>query len=89
MVLVRPEDHKIPDGSDASVIAVKIKTPKRVLQFSDGVLEEYSTDDEESYTKHEPLVDLVSTFYKVHYVHLSFQLIKILVILDSSVFNKL
>lgn len=27
-------------------IAVKIKPPKRVLHFSDGVIEEYSTDDE-------------------------------------------
>lgn len=71
MVLVRPEDHKISDGSDASAVAVKMKTPKRVLQFCDGVLEEYSTDDEEeSYTKQEPLVDLVSTFLKnIMYVY--------------------
>lgn len=27
-------------------ISVKIKRPKRVLHFSDGVIEEYSTDDE-------------------------------------------
>lgn len=59
MVLVRPEDHKIPDGSDASATTVKMKTPKRVLQFCDGVLEEYSTDEEEDYIKQEPLVDLV------------------------------
>lgn len=27
--------------------SVKIKKPKRVLHFSDGVLEEYSTDEDE------------------------------------------
>lgn len=27
--------------------SVKIKRPKRVLHFSDGVIEEYSTDDEQ------------------------------------------
>lgn len=27
-------------------ISVKVKRPKRVLHFSDGVIEEYSTDEE-------------------------------------------
>lgn len=37
-------------------ISVKIKRPKRVLHFSDGVIEEYSTDDEKD-AKDEDVVD--------------------------------
>lgn len=29
-----------------ALTAVHVKTPRRVLHFSDGVIEEYSTDDE-------------------------------------------
>lgn len=29
-----------------ALTAVHVKTPRRILHFSDGVLEEYSTDDE-------------------------------------------
>lgn len=58
MVLVRPEDNHFATGSDIQEITVKVKTPKRVLQFCDGVLEEYSTDEEDN-LKEEPAVDPV------------------------------
>ncbi|KAJ8981152.1 hypothetical protein NQ317_013817 [Molorchus minor] len=52
MVLVRPEssDPNIHNGQQA---AVKVKTPKRVLHFCDGVLEEYSSDEEVEVPKQE------------------------------------
>lgn len=30
----------------ATASSIRIKTPRRILHFSDGTLEEYSTDDE-------------------------------------------
>lgn len=59
MVLVRPEDHKIPNGSDVSATTVNVKSPKRILEFCDGILEEYSTDEEDDAP--EEHVDVVST----------------------------
>lgn len=29
-----------------ALTSVRVKTPRRILHFSDGVMEEYSTDDE-------------------------------------------
>lgn len=29
-----------------TLTSVRVKTPKRILHFSDGILEEYSSDDE-------------------------------------------
>lgn len=29
-----------------SLTSIRMKTPKRILHFSDGILEEYSSDDE-------------------------------------------
>lgn len=65
MVLVKPEEHNISDGSDVSASIVKVKTPKRVLQFCDGVLEEYSTDEEDNIVENineKVSVDPVCTF---------------------------
>ncbi|XP_050301459.1 protein FAM177A1-like [Anthonomus grandis grandis] len=45
MVLIRPEDYSC-DNPDPAVAVYKSKTPKQILEFSDGVLEEYDTDDE-------------------------------------------
>ncbi|XP_030758335.1 protein FAM177B [Sitophilus oryzae] len=47
MVLIRPEDYAGDNADNISQVSYSVKTPKRVLQFSDGVLEEYSTDEEE------------------------------------------
>lgn len=65
MVLVRPEDHKIPNGSDVAATSVKVKTPKRILEFCDGVLEEYSTDEEDEVPVPEPIVDVVRTLHTI------------------------
>ncbi|XP_066145829.1 protein FAM177A1 [Euwallacea fornicatus] len=47
MVLVKPEEYS-GENPDAAAFCYKDKTPKQILQFSDGVLEEYSTDEEDS-----------------------------------------
>lgn len=36
-----------PEPSTTSLASVRVKTPRRILHFSDGVLEEYSTDEDE------------------------------------------
>ncbi|XP_066944780.1 uncharacterized protein [Macrobrachium rosenbergii] len=41
-------------GSSSANKNGKVKTPRRILHFSDGTLEEYSTDDEEEKEKPEP-----------------------------------
>ncbi|CAG9762468.1 unnamed protein product [Ceutorhynchus assimilis] len=46
MVLIRPEDY-CDENAPPNVASYKHKTPKRTLTFSDGLLEEYSTDDED------------------------------------------
>lgn len=66
MVLVRPEDHKIRDHSDVSATTVEIKTPKRILEFCDGVLEEYSTDEEDDAP--EKHVDVVSISHMINFI---------------------
>ncbi|KAH0999652.1 hypothetical protein HUJ04_006038 [Dendroctonus ponderosae] len=45
-VLVKPEDY-LGDHPDPVLLKYKDKTPRNVLTFSDGVLEEYSSDEEE------------------------------------------
>lgn len=42
------------------------KKPKRVLQFSDGVLEEYSSEDEVDAPKPEKSVAQIDTVIKLH-----------------------
>lgn len=32
--------------SPTTLTSVRVKTPRRILHFSDGILEEYSSDDE-------------------------------------------
>lgn len=32
--------------SPTSLASIQVKTPKRILHFSDGIMEEYSSDDE-------------------------------------------
>lgn len=59
MVLIRPEDRQISDGLESQAASVKVKTPKRVLHFSDGVLEEYSTDEEDNVKQDGVIVDPV------------------------------
>ncbi|KAJ8919491.1 hypothetical protein NQ315_002112 [Exocentrus adspersus] len=49
MVLVRPDAVQSVTGEENhQQAAIKVKTPKRVLHFCDGVLEEYSSDEEEA-----------------------------------------
>lgn len=40
------EDERHAETQTENNTAIKVKVPKRVLHFSDGVLEEYSDDDE-------------------------------------------
>nr|XP_023018548.1 protein FAM177A1 [Leptinotarsa decemlineata] len=50
MVLVRPEDIQRSNPVEGQIqltSSINVKTPKRVLHFSDGVLEEYSSDEED------------------------------------------
>ncbi|XP_049825853.1 protein FAM177A1 isoform X2 [Aethina tumida] len=47
MVLVDPDAVNNGGGANGTSSAVRVKQPKRILHFSDGVLEEYSTDEEE------------------------------------------
>lgn len=61
------EDSPIPKRPSFTEINLldteKKKLPKRLVYFSDGVLEEYSTDEDELDTlnsEKQPLVDLVS-----------------------------
>ncbi|XP_060530844.1 protein FAM177A1 [Cylas formicarius] len=51
MVLIRPDSEADKHRPYHN------KTPKRVLHFSDGTLEEYSTDDEEVDSPHKEVVD--------------------------------
>ncbi|CAH0559870.1 unnamed protein product [Brassicogethes aeneus] len=46
MVLVDPETRNIA-GIPGTATNVRVKEPKRILHFSDGVLEEYSSDEDE------------------------------------------
>ena len=43
----------------------KQKVPRRILHFSDGVLEEYSTDEEEEKEPEAPVIDPVSCMFVV------------------------
>lgn len=47
MVLVDPDAVNNGGSANSTSSAVRVKQPKRILHFSDGVLEEYSTDEEE------------------------------------------
>lgn len=58
MVLVKPEDY-LGDHPDPTLLKYKDKTPKNVLQFSDGVLEEYSSDEEETPAPTQSIADPV------------------------------
>ncbi|XP_018571871.1 protein FAM177A1 isoform X2 [Anoplophora glabripennis] len=58
MVLVRPETHEGATEENEQEAAVKVKTPKRILHFCDGTLEEYSSDEDEVDTpKDQTVVD--------------------------------
>ncbi|XP_044748305.1 protein FAM177B [Coccinella septempunctata] len=45
MTLIDPDEYKNSPEGDSNYSAIKLKTPKRVLHFCDGVLEEYSDDE--------------------------------------------
>lgn len=61
MVLVRPESYEGASEENGQEAVVKVKTPKRVLHFCDGTLEEYSSDEEEvDAPKEQTVVDPVS-----------------------------
>ncbi|CAG9863195.1 unnamed protein product [Phyllotreta striolata] len=47
MVLIRPEDNLVTNEAEGQNATVKVKAPKRVLHFCDGVLEEYSSDEDD------------------------------------------
>lgn len=36
-----------PEQPATTLTSVRVKTPRRILHFSDGTLEEYSTDEDE------------------------------------------
>lgn len=36
----------VPQTPPTTVSSIRVKAPRRILHFSDGTLEEYSTDDE-------------------------------------------
>ncbi|KAG5886454.1 hypothetical protein JTB14_012866 [Gonioctena quinquepunctata] len=59
MVLVRPEDNIFRNCSSEGqpTLSVDVKIPKRVLHFCDGVLEEYSTDEEDDLKKEKLVLD--------------------------------
>ncbi|RZB70339.1 protein FAM177A1, partial [Asbolus verrucosus] len=46
MTLINPDEQKNRAGDAGPNTAIKVRTPKRILHFSDGILEEYSTDEE-------------------------------------------
>lgn len=48
MTLIDPEEFKNVSEGDSNYSTIKLKTPKRVLHFCDGVLEEYSDDEIDS-----------------------------------------
>lgn len=55
------------NGGDGESANIKVKVPKRVLHFSDGVLEEYSDDEVDSTPPNEEnessqVIDPVSMF---------------------------
>lgn len=37
-----------PEQPATTLTSVRVKTPRRILHFSDGTLEEYSTDEDET-----------------------------------------
>lgn len=57
------EQHEKPPTTASSI---RIKTPRRILHFSDGTMEEYSTDDETdapastNHTNQQSQIDIVS-----------------------------
>lgn len=63
MVLLRPEDLS-GENANPALASYTLKTPKRTLQFSDGTLEEYSTDEEDNTPTHKEIVDPVCIFAK-------------------------
>lgn len=48
MTLIDPEEYKNVSEEDPNYSTIKLKTPKRILHFCDGVLEEYSDDEIDS-----------------------------------------
>ncbi|KAL1456472.1 hypothetical protein WDU94_001203 [Cyamophila willieti] len=46
MVLVRSNTEPSPSEESETHTKLKLKQPRRILHFSDGTLEEYSTDEE-------------------------------------------
>uniref|UniRef100_A0A8D8W586 Protein FAM177A1 n=1 Tax=Cacopsylla melanoneura TaxID=428564 RepID=A0A8D8W586_9HEMI len=46
MVLVRTNTESSPLDESETQTKLKLKQPRRILHFSDGTLEEYSTDEE-------------------------------------------
>ncbi|XP_056645433.1 protein FAM177A1 [Diorhabda sublineata] len=56
MVLIRPEEKQNMAQVEGQN-SIKVKTPKRVLHFSDGILEEYSTDEEDNSTTQNQQID--------------------------------
>lgn len=40
------ESEEQPPPPPTTITSIQVKAPKRILHFSDGILEEYSSDDE-------------------------------------------
>lgn len=61
MTLINPDEYKAENPEGSLNAAIKVRTPKRILHFSDGILEEYSDDEVDNTPKEEQaIVDPVS-----------------------------
>lgn len=44
--IISDMNQNLPQTPPTTASSVRVKAPRRILHFSDGTLEEYSTDDE-------------------------------------------
>lgn len=51
------------DGDAQERLKKKIKVPRRILHFSDGTLEEYSTDEEDETDDNKKVIDPVNIYF--------------------------
>ncbi|XP_044255862.1 protein FAM177A1 [Tribolium madens] len=61
MTLINPDEFKNQNSDGGPDASIKVRTPKRILHFSDGILEEYSDDEVDNTPQQEQaLVDPTS-----------------------------
>lgn len=58
----------VPQIPPTTVSSIRVKAPRRILHFSDGTLEEYSTDDEADFPDgaNNTQIDVVSSITFKH-----------------------